>query len=169
MLPEDRRQSAVRDSDGVAALTGWRPTTAGISGCADAFACLGWPSVRVSPRIPTAAEVATAIGTPGDLEGCVVYMDPPYAGTTGYAHDLPRAEVVRYCLAYADMGATVCVSEQEPIPELMQAGWYATEITADRVGQRRTFSKQKAEWLTMSVAPKRCQIGLFNLGEGGAA
>lgn len=134
--------------------------------CADRLAnsAISAP-VRVSPRIPTAAEVATAIGTPGDLEGCVVYADPPYAGTTGYAHDLPRAEVVRYCLAYADMGATVCVSEQEPIPELMQAGWYATEITADRVGQRRTFSKQKAEWLTMSVAPKRCQIGLFNLGE----
>lgn len=121
--------------------------------------------VRVSPRIPTAAEVSAAIGTPGDLEGCVVYADPPYAGTTGYTADLPRAEVVRYCFAYADMGATVCVSEQEPIPELMQAGWHATEITADRVGQRRTFSKQQAEWLTMSVAPKRCQIGLFNLGE----
>ena len=169
MLPEDRRQSAVRDSDGVAALTGWRPTTAGISGCADAFAYLGWPPVRVSPHIPSAAEVATAIGTPGDLSGCVVYADPPYAGTTGYTADLPRAEVVRYCFAYADMGATVCVSEQEPIPELMQAGWYATEITADRLGARRTFSKQKAEWLTMSIAPKRCQIGLFNLGEGGAA
>ena len=63
------------------------------------------------------------------------------------------------------MGATVCVSEQEPIPELMQAGWYATEITADRVGNGRTFSKQQAEWLTMSAAPKRRQTGLFNLGE----
>lgn len=122
-----------------------------------------WPPVRVSPRIPAAAEVAAAIGTPGDLEGCIVYADPPYARTTGYAHDLPRAEVVRYCLAYAAMGATVCVSEQEPIPELMQAGWYATEITADRVGARRTFSRQQAEWLTMSAAPKRRQIGLFNL------
>ena len=125
----------------------------------------GWPPVAVLPAIPDPAVVAAMLGTPGDLEGCIVYADPPYAGTTGYAHDLPRAEVVRYCLAYADMGATVCVSEQEPIPELMQAGWYATEITDDRLGARRTFSKQKAEWLTMSVAPKRCQIGLFNLGE----
>lgn len=135
------------------------------AGMAGVAAHRGWPPVCVSTSIPTAAEVSAAIGTPGDLSGCVVYADPPYAGTTGYAHDLPRAEVVQYGLAYADMGAAVCVSEQEPIPELMQAGWYATEITADRLGARRTFSKQKAEWLTMSVAPKRCQIGLFNLGE----
>jgi hypothetical protein len=84
----------------------------------------------------------------------VVYADPPYAGTTGYAHDLPRAEVVRYCLAYAAMGATVCVSEQEPIPDLVAAGWHATEITHDWVGKKRTFSKQQA-----------AQIGLSNLGE----
>jgi hypothetical protein len=125
----------------------------------------GWPPVAVLAAIPEPATVAAMLGTPGDLSGCVVYADPPYAGTTGYAHDLPRAEVVRYCLAYAAMGATVCVSEQEAIPDLVAAGWHATEITHDRAGAKRTFSKQQAEWLTMSRTPRRRQIGLFNLGE----
>jgi len=154
VLPEDRRQSAVRVSDGVAALTGWRPTTAGISGCADAFACLGWPSVCVSPSIPSAAEVAAAIGTPGDLSGCVVYMDPPYAGTTGYAADLSRAEVVAHALDFASLGATVAISEAEAIPDLVRSGWHSVEITGGRLGQKRTFSKQQQEIITMNKQPQ---------------
>lgn len=122
----------------------------------------GWPSVAVTTAIPDPSVVAKLLGTPGDLSGCIIYADPPYENTSKYDHDLPRDEVVQYCLAYADMGATVCVSEQEPIPELMQAGWHATEITADRVGARRVFSKQQAEWLTMSVAHKR-QKTVFDL------
>jgi hypothetical protein len=39
----------------------------------------GWPPVAVLPRIPAAADVAIWLGTPGDLSGCVVYMDPPYS------------------------------------------------------------------------------------------
>jgi hypothetical protein len=39
----------------------------------------GWPPVAVLPRIPDAADVAVWLGTPGDLDDCVVYMDPPYA------------------------------------------------------------------------------------------
>ena len=109
----------------------------------------GWPPVLVLPLIPEAADVAAWMGTPGDLEGCVVYMDPPYAGTTGYAATLGRDEVVRHARAYAELGATVAISEAEVvIPE-----WHAVEITAGRKGQNRTFSKQQAEWVTMNREP----------------
>ena len=109
----------------------------------------GWPPVLVLPLIPEAADVAVWMGTPGDLEDCVVYMDPPYAGTTGYAATLSRDQVVRHARAYAELGATVAISEAEVvIPE-----WCAVEITGGRKGQKRTFSKQKAEWVTMNREP----------------
>ena len=85
--------------------------------------------------------------------GTVCYMDPPYVGTTGYASDLPRAEVVALALRWAAAGAVVCVSEAEAIPELVAEGWHAVRIDGERVGQRRTFSRQQAEWLTLSRAP----------------
>jgi hypothetical protein len=123
----------------------------------------GWPPVLVLPRIPEAADVAAWMRTPGDLEDCVVYMDPPYAGTTGYAATLGRDEVVRHARAYAELGAVVAISEAEVvIPE-----WDAVEITGGRRGQKRTFSRQQAEWLTMNRAPAHrvaVQAGLFAVG-----
>jgi hypothetical protein len=123
----------------------------------------GWPPVAVLPRIPEAADVAAWLGTPGDLDDCVVYMDPPYVGTTGYAATLGRDEVVRHAKAYAEIGAVVAISEAEVvIPE-----WDAVEITAGRKGQKRTFSRQQAEWLTMNRAPAHrvaVQAGLFAVG-----
>lgn len=123
----------------------------------------GWPPVLVLPLIPEAADVAAWMGTPGDLEGCVVYMDPPYAGTTGYAATLSRDQVVRHARAYAELGATVAISEAEVvIPE-----WCAVEITAGRKGQKRTFSKQQAEWVTMNREPAHrvaTQSALFAVG-----
>lgn len=116
---------------------------------AEGSAVGGWPPVLVLSLIPEAADVAVWMGTPGDLEGCVVYMDPPYVGTTGYAATLGRDEVVRHARAYAELGATVAISEAEVvIPE-----WCAVEITAGRKGQKRTFSKQQAEWVTMNREP----------------
>lgn len=120
----------------------------------------GWPPVAVLPRIPEAADVAVWLGTPGDLDDCVVYMDPPYVGTTGYAATLERDEVVRHARAYAELGAVVAISEAE----VVIAEWDAVEITAGRKGQKRTFSKQQAEWLTMNRAPAHrvaVQAGLF--------
>ena len=123
----------------------------------------GWPPVLVLPRIPEAADVAAWLGTPGDLDDCVVYMDPPYAGTTGYAATLSREEVVRHARAYAELGAVVAISEAE----VVIAEWDAVEITGGRRGQKRTFSKQQAEWLTMNRAPAHrvaVQAGLFAVG-----
>lgn len=125
-----------------------------------------WPPVIVLPRIPAAEDVAKWLGTPGDLEGCVCYMDPPYLGTTGYAANLTRAEVVSVAVEYAAMGAIVAVSEAVALPELLALGWHATEITAGRVGQKRTFSKQKQEFLTMNREPSHrvvSQPGLFGV------
>jgi hypothetical protein len=123
----------------------------------------GWPPVLVLPTIPEAGDVAAWMGTPGDLDDCVVYMDPPYAGTTGYAATLGRDEVVRHARAYAELGAVVAISEAE----VVIAEWDAVEITAGRKGQKRTFSKQQAEWLTMNRAPAHrvaVQAGLFAVG-----
>ena len=132
------------------------------------IASRGWPPVCVSPRIPTAAEVSAAIGTPGDLEGCIVYIDGPYENTTGYGHELPRDEQVKIALDFAGAGATVALSEAEPIPALTGAGWHATEITEGRVGSKRTFSAQKNEWITMNRTPAfkiPTQCNLFGASE----
>jgi hypothetical protein len=85
--------------------------------------------------------------------GTVAYMDPPYLGTTGYGHDLPRSEVVALARRWSAAGAMVAISEAEPIGDLVAEGWHAVRIDGERKGQARTFSKQKDEWLTLSNAP----------------
>ena len=123
-----------------------------------------WPAVAVLPRIPSGADLSALLGTPGDLEGVVVYMDPPYLNTTGYLHDLGRGEVIGHALDLSGMGATVAISEAEAIPELVAAGWYVADLTAGRKGQKRTFSKQQREYLTMTSEPRYTipeQVGLF--------
>ncbi len=96
--------------------------------------------------------------------GTVAYMDPPYVGTTGYGHDLPRADVVALARRWAAAGATVAISEAEPVDDLTADGWSAVNITGQRVGQARTFSRQQAEWVTMNRPPAWTpseQCGLF--------
>lgn len=95
---------------------------------------------------------ARTIDPPTLPPGTVAYMDPPYVNTTGYAHDLPRAEVVTLARRWAAAGATVAVSEAEPIPELVAEGWYSVDITGERVGQRRTFGGTQ-EWVTLNRPP----------------
>lgn len=122
-----------------------------------------------APTLPaTIADDARAIDPPQLPAGTVAYMDPPYLNTTGYAHDLGRPEVIRLAERLQAAGAQVCISEAEPIPELLAAGWHAVEITGERKGQKRTFSKQQREWLTLSHAPAwkpSVQVTLF----GGAS
>jgi hypothetical protein len=110
---------------------------------------------------PDAREVDPGPALP---PGTVVYADPPYLGTTPYAADLPRADVVALARRWAAAGATVCISEAEPIPELVAEGWWQVRIDGERVGQKRTFSRQQAEWLTLNRAPAwvpSVQQGLF--------
>lgn len=105
---------------------------------------------------------------PADLPpGTVVFVDPPYVGTTGYGNDLPREDVVEMARRWAEAGARVYISEAEPIRALVAEGWHTVEITSQRVGQKRTFSKQQREWVTCSVEPSwlpGVQLGLFGSG-----
>lgn len=103
-----------------------------------------WPPTIVS-NAPV-QDVAPGVLPPGT----VVYFDPPYAGTTGYQAKLTRAQVLTVAQRWADAGATVCVSEAEPLP---LPGWHHVEITGTRIGQKRTFSKQQHEWLTLNREP----------------
>lgn len=110
---------------------------------------------RVPSGLPaTIADDARAIDPPQLPPGTVVYADVPYQNTTGYAHAFPRSEWLPVVRRWRDAGALVVVSEAEPIPDLMGEGWHAVEITGERRGQKRTFSKQQAEWLTMSEPPR---------------
>ena len=93
---------------------------------------------------------ARAVDPPQLPPGSVVYIDPPYVNTTGYAHDLGRDAVCELAERWASAGAWVVISEAEPLAEL---GWHQVEITGERVGQKRTFSKQQREYLTMSRPP----------------
>jgi len=120
---------------------------------------------KIGPESP-AAVIEAATGLPATITddarnirphqlpaGTVVYADVPYQNTTQYAHLFPREEWLPIVRAWAAAGATVCVSEAEPIPDLVAEGWHAVEITGTRRGQKRTFSAQQAEWLTLSREP----------------
>lgn len=96
---------------------------------------------------------ARTIDPPTLPPGTVVYLDGPYENTTPYAHLLPRAEQVTLARRWAAAGATVAISEAEPIPELVAEGWYSVDITNQRVGQSRTFSKQQHEHVTLNRPP----------------
>lgn len=106
-----------------------------------------------TPTCPATIGADCREAAPADLPpGCVVYIDPPYVATTGYAADLPRADVLNLARRWSEAGATVAISEAVPV-EGLGSGWEAVEITAERRGQKRTFSKQQAEWLTMNRIP----------------
>ena len=117
------------------------------------------------PETPATVTADARAIEPADLPpGTVVYMDPPYVGTTGYGNDLPRSEVVSMARRWADAGARVYISEAEPIGALVDDGWLTVEITSQRIGQKRTFSKQQREWVTCSHEPAwrpAEQVGLF--------
>ena len=80
----------------------------------------------------------------------VVYLDPPYAGSTAYpAGDLSRDGVVALALAWEQAGARVVVSEGVPVEELVRHGWTAQRLNAGRHDTSRFRGKQE-EWLTLS-------------------
>lgn len=116
-----------------------------------------WPPVAIAPdarQVPPGG---------ADLEGCICYIDPPYENTTPYAHDLPRADVLTLARAWSDAGALVMISEAVPV-EGLGSGWEAISIGHARRGQKRTWSKQQGEWLTMNRPPAHRvaeQPGLF--------
>lgn len=107
---------------------------------------------RALDEAPVAVYPGSAddITPPDDCDGVFVYMDPPYQDCTSYAVDMPRAQVLAIARKWSDAGAVVCISEAEPLP---LDGWHHLDITSTRKGQKRTFSKQQTEWLTMNRPP----------------
>ena len=124
-----------------------------------ASAALRGAEVRVERRHLAAADVAAWLGTPGDMAGVVVYLDPPYVGATRYGATCPRADVVALAVEHAALGARVLVSEAEALPELLALGWHALDLRAV------TGRPGKPEWLTCSEPPDRlawpAQLGLW--------
>lgn len=80
----------------------------------------------------------------------VVYLDPNYQGSTGYPNGgLSRAEVVATALHWHDLGATVMISEGQPLTELFKHGWTASCLKG-APGDDKPFQSKGEEWLTMS-------------------
>lgn len=104
-------------------------------------AAIRWPPVRVE------ADARSAVLLHGD----VVHLDPSYAGTTPYAHNLTRADVLDLAARADRTGAVMAISEREPI-EGLGTGWEAFEITAAHRGQARTWGGTP-EWLTLNRRP----------------
>jgi hypothetical protein len=101
----------------------------------------------------TVCDDARQVDPPTLPPGVVVYMDPPYQDTTGYAHDLPRSQVVELAERWAAAGATVAISEAVGLSADLTGDWFEVDITGERRGQKRTFSKQQREIVTLNRAP----------------
>lgn len=109
-----------------------------------------WPEVEVR----SAAGACLPSGD-RDLDSrTVVFLDPPYRGTSGYGFEFGRREVVRLALRWAAAGALVGISEAEPIGTLVRLGWSVVDLTRKATGSRTQFSKQQREVLTLSRRPR---------------
>ena len=101
---------------------------------------------------------------PDNLDGWLIYMDPPYQNTSGYPHgDCTRATVLTLAADYSRRGAVVAISEAVPLDRDLP-GWASVRIDGERKGAKRTFSKQQAEYLTMNREPAHrpaIQVGLW--------
>jgi hypothetical protein len=90
---------------------------------------------------------AMDVPVPACAEGWVVYIDPPYVGTMGYADDLSRSDVIKVARRWVQVGATVGVSEGVPLLQLGR-GWTPVRITGVR-SSRTQSSKSAEEWVTV--------------------
>lgn len=99
--------------------------------------------------VPVAAE-KTCASKAKVPAGAWVYIDPPYQGTSGYLNHFSRQSVVSVAQRLVQEGCHVAVSEGEPIVELLDLGWTAHSLTAERRGQTRRNTRSGAEWLMVS-------------------
>lgn len=119
-------------------------------------------------KLPDLSRVRVIKGTALDVEPItgVVYLDPPYAGREGYgADDLGRDDVLALARRWSDAGATVAISEAEPLP---LDGWPSVRLRRS-TGLKRNFGKVE-EWLTANrpVAVSQPPEQLLLLGEEAA-
>jgi hypothetical protein len=123
-------------------------------------------SIPTFPPLACYQGSITDMVLPDSLDGWIIFFDPPYQGTSGYPFgNLARSEVLRLAKEWHGRGAIVAISEAEPLP---LDGWHHVQIDHARKGQKRTFSKQQSEWLTMNHAPCHVpakQMGMFGGGK----
>lgn len=109
----------------------------------------------------SALDIAPFADTTGED---LVYCDPPYLGTTSYQHTVYAEDLKPRLREWSEAGAVVLISECRPLADLMGPGWVSVRIDSERRGVKRTFSKQKQEWITMNrppvIVPGR-QVGMF--------
>lgn len=86
-----------------------------------------------------------------DQERVLVYLDPPYAGSTSYPDgQMTRAEVVSLAEAWQTRGAAVMISEQHALD---LPGWQRSRLYSGRGGTSPFHGKQE-EWLTYFQAAR---------------
>lgn len=98
--------------------------------------------------------------------GAVVYLDPPYAGTTGYEHgNLTRADVEAEVVRWTRAGCVVAVSESGDLP-----GSVRHDLTAARFGCARHRGSSKREILHVyQPGSTPSQPTLWDAASSGAA
>lgn len=84
----------------------------------------------------------------GNSSNSIVYIDPPYRKSTRYPNgDMSREEVVGLANEWYNSGASVFVSESEPIDDLVSSGWSVKNISLSANGNS-SFKSKKTEFLT---------------------
>lgn len=101
----------------------------------------------------------------GECSDCVVVLDPPYVGTSGYQHDSSRETVLSLARAWHEAGALVLIHEACGLAGELGAGWEARPAGVLR-GRASTFWGEggEREWLTFNRKPiwwPAIQQGLF--------
>lgn len=114
----------------------------------------------VSPQLPRLSRWVTELGVKasgvelsaihgdvldvaGEIEaGSIVYIDPPYHGTTGYGSGLDRVDLMRLIDTVASVVRIVAVSEAEPLP----GAAYHIRLVSRRRGMAGNIG---AEWLSI--------------------
>ena len=131
----------------------WQPTT---------VESTAWKVAAMStfPLIACWQGRAEDLVLPQRLDGWIVYMDGPYHGDgsrkiTGYKHGgCSRESQLDLARGYHARGATVAVSESVRLDRELGEGWHAVQIDHARRGQKRSFSVQQDEWLTLNRPPQ---------------
>ena len=98
---------------------GWMPQAHSKHG-SSLWSCDAPAASLVRPLPPCRVEVRCAsIADQEPIPGAILYLDPPYQGTTGYADGatLDRAEVLAVASRWRDAGCVVGVSETEPLSD----------------------------------------------------
>lgn len=117
---------------------------------------------RINPMVPSLIRVLESytfdpdvVSWQGPAEArtygrSLVYIDPPYAGATGYpCRGMSRYELIAIAEGYAARGSSVIISEAEPVTV---DGWRSAQIGGSRPGDGSPFKCKQEEWLTFRAS-----------------